>query len=190
MMAFLICVSRSTGKERDAESGNVYFGARYYGSSMGRWMSPDYNEAGDVPDPVPYADLENPQSLNLYGYANNNPLKNTDPDGHKCDQGSVGPDGTFTFHCQNDPPAPAQNDAPGLWQQFLNWRQNMANNWNQRIAAHQPPPQQTPNNEQALQDLNNVMMGMVLLGGGPLSPNVQKTLENIDQTGKNLPNVA
>jgi RHS repeat-associated protein len=30
-----------TGKERDTESGNDYFGARYYGSSMGRFMSPD-----------------------------------------------------------------------------------------------------------------------------------------------------
>jgi RHS repeat-associated protein len=27
-----------TGKERDAESGNDYFGARYYASSMGRWV--------------------------------------------------------------------------------------------------------------------------------------------------------
>ena len=32
---------RFTGKERDSESGNDYFGARYYGSSMGRFMSPD-----------------------------------------------------------------------------------------------------------------------------------------------------
>jgi len=30
-----------TGKERDTETGNDYFGARYYGSSMGRFMSPD-----------------------------------------------------------------------------------------------------------------------------------------------------
>ncbi len=30
-----------TGKERDAESGLDYFGARYYGSGMGRFMSPD-----------------------------------------------------------------------------------------------------------------------------------------------------
>jgi len=33
--------SHFTGKERDAESGNDYFGKRYYSSSMGRWMSPD-----------------------------------------------------------------------------------------------------------------------------------------------------
>ena len=30
-----------TGKERDTESGNDYFGARYYASTMGRFMSPD-----------------------------------------------------------------------------------------------------------------------------------------------------
>lgn len=30
-----------TGKERDTESGNDYFGARYYGSSMGRWGRAD-----------------------------------------------------------------------------------------------------------------------------------------------------
>ena len=30
-----------TGKERDTESGNDYFGARYYSSAMGRFMSPD-----------------------------------------------------------------------------------------------------------------------------------------------------
>jgi hypothetical protein len=29
------------GKERDTESGNDNFGATYYASSMGRWMSPE-----------------------------------------------------------------------------------------------------------------------------------------------------
>jgi RHS repeat-associated protein len=52
-----------TGKERDAESGNEYFGARYYASSMGRVMSPDWSTK---PSPVPYSDLSDPQSLNLY----------------------------------------------------------------------------------------------------------------------------
>jgi RHS repeat-associated protein len=31
-----------TGKERDAESGLDNFGARYYGSSVGRFMTPDW----------------------------------------------------------------------------------------------------------------------------------------------------
>ena len=32
-----------TGKERGSESGLDYFGARYYGSSMDRFMSPDWS---------------------------------------------------------------------------------------------------------------------------------------------------
>ena len=68
-----------TGKERDAESGLDYFGARYYGSALGRFTSPDYSSD---PDPVPYADLYDPQTLNLYAYVRNNPLKLTDPNGH------------------------------------------------------------------------------------------------------------
>ena len=60
-----------TGKERDAESGNDYFLARYYGNSMGRFLSPD---------PIA-GTLANPQSLNRYIYVLNNPLVLTDPTG-------------------------------------------------------------------------------------------------------------
>ncbi|MGA9071365.1 MAG: RHS repeat-associated core domain-containing protein [Terracidiphilus sp.] len=70
-----------TGKERDTESGNDYFGARYYASSMGRWLSPDWSAKVA---PVPYAKLDNPQTLNLYSYMRDNPLGGSDPDGH-CD---------------------------------------------------------------------------------------------------------
>jgi RHS repeat-associated protein len=62
-----------TGKERDAESGNDYFGARYYASNMGRWMLPDLPFADQNPD--------NPQSWNLYGYVRNNPLNSIDTNG-------------------------------------------------------------------------------------------------------------
>ena len=68
-----------TGKERDAESGNDYFEARYYASSMGRFMSPDWSAKED---PVPYSKLDDPQSLNLYAYVRNNPLIRIDADGH------------------------------------------------------------------------------------------------------------
>lgn len=71
-----------TGKEHDQESGNDYFGARYYESSMGRFLTPDWSAKED---PVPYAKLDNPQSLNLYSYVWNNPLSRTDLDGHQCD---------------------------------------------------------------------------------------------------------
>jgi RHS repeat-associated protein len=62
-----------TGKERDAESGLDYFGARYYASNMGRWMSPDPSNWG--------VDFYNPQTWNHYSYVGNNPLSNTDPNG-------------------------------------------------------------------------------------------------------------
>jgi RHS repeat-associated protein len=68
-----------TGKEYDSESGNEYFGARFYSGVMGRFLSPDWSES---PKPVPYALLANPQSLNLYSYALNNPLASADPSGH------------------------------------------------------------------------------------------------------------
>ncbi|MGA8782731.1 MAG: RHS repeat-associated core domain-containing protein [Terracidiphilus sp.] len=72
-----------TGKERDTESGNDYFGARYYGSSMGRMMSPD-------PGWLLAVDPTNPQSWNQYAYVLNNPLRFTDPSGMECvwDDGS------------------------------------------------------------------------------------------------------
>jgi len=63
-----------TGKERDSESGLDNFGARYFGSSIGRFISPDriLIEKGRVLDP---------QQLNLYSYVRNNPLKFRDPTG-------------------------------------------------------------------------------------------------------------
>jgi RHS repeat-associated protein len=71
--------SCSTGKERDAESGNDYFSARYYASAMGRFLSPDWSAKIE---PVPYSKLDNPQTLNLYAYVGNNPLSRVDPTGH------------------------------------------------------------------------------------------------------------
>lgn len=70
-----------TGKERDAESGLDYFGARYLSSTVGRFMSPDWSAKIE---PVSYSKLDNPQSLNLYSYTLNNPLSNVDTDGHAC----------------------------------------------------------------------------------------------------------
>jgi hypothetical protein len=46
---------------------------------MSRFYSPDWS--ADV-EPVPYAKLGNPQSLNLYTYVDDNPTTLRDPDGH------------------------------------------------------------------------------------------------------------
>ena len=68
-----------TGKEHDFYTGLDLFGARNFTLWTGRFLSPDWSK---TPEDVPYADLENPQSLNLYAYVNNNPLSKTDKDGH------------------------------------------------------------------------------------------------------------
>jgi RHS repeat-associated protein len=70
---------RFTGKERDAESNLDDFGARYFSSSMGRWMTPDWSAR---PVTVPYAVFGDPQSLNLYLYVRNDPVSVADADGH------------------------------------------------------------------------------------------------------------
>lgn len=63
-----------TGKERDGETGLDYFGARYYGSTMGRFTSVD-------PVTLTVERLYDPQRINLYAYCRNNPLAFIDPTG-------------------------------------------------------------------------------------------------------------
>jgi len=65
---------RFTGQIRDSETGIDYFKARYYGSALGRFTSPD-------PLSGTALHMINPQRWNMYGYAVNNPLFYTDPDG-------------------------------------------------------------------------------------------------------------
>src|SRR6266540_1130384 len=62
------------GKERDAETGFDYVGARYYASQTGRFTTVD---------PVVEVDkaLVDPQRWNRYVYVRNNPLRYVDPDG-------------------------------------------------------------------------------------------------------------
>ena len=60
------------GKPQDAHTGLSYMGARYYDPVLGRFMGVD---------PVGF-DPENIHSFNRYAYANNNPYKFVDPDGH------------------------------------------------------------------------------------------------------------
>jgi RHS repeat-associated protein len=69
-----------TGKERDSETGLDYFGARYYGNSLGRFITPDWAAKATA---VPYADFADPQSLNLYTYVRNVPTTGIDADGHQ-----------------------------------------------------------------------------------------------------------
>jgi len=67
------------GKERDTETGNDDFGARYYSNRFGRWLSADWSA---VPAPIPYANFANPQTLNLYSMVADDPESFADLDGH------------------------------------------------------------------------------------------------------------
>jgi RHS repeat-associated protein len=62
-----------TGKERDSESGLDNSQARYIGSSLGRFMSPDPSNLS--------VDFWLPQTWNRYSYALNNPLAFVDRNG-------------------------------------------------------------------------------------------------------------
>ncbi|HLD05984.1 MAG TPA: RHS repeat-associated core domain-containing protein [Candidatus Nanoarchaeia archaeon] len=60
-------------KELDKDTELNYYGARYYGSEFGRFTTADTVKGK----------LTNPQSLNLYAYTLNNPLKYVDPSGNR-----------------------------------------------------------------------------------------------------------
>jgi RHS repeat-associated protein len=87
-----------TGKERDGETGLDYFGARYYSNGMGRFVTPDWAAKAAA---VPYADLKDPQSLNLYSYVRNRPMVLVDLDGHE-DQAQ--PNGPPVVHDNGEDP--------------------------------------------------------------------------------------
>jgi RHS repeat-associated protein len=74
------------GKERDTETGNDDFGARYYSNRFGRWLSADWSS---TPVAVPYANLTNPQTLNLYAMVSDDPESFADLNGH-CDKDGKG----------------------------------------------------------------------------------------------------
>ena len=59
-----------SAKEKDAETGLSYFGARYYSSDLSIWLSVD-----PMSDKYP--------SLSPYAYCANNPIKLVDPNGEK-----------------------------------------------------------------------------------------------------------
>jgi len=119
----------------DTESGLDWTPARFYESRLGRWMTPD-PLGGDV---------TNPQSLNRYAYALNNPTSMIDPSG--LDPCPDQPDNPFciaTTSTPNPPPGCDPNDpsscgnSPGsdsggsspippeleqywFWQEWLQW---------------------------------------------------------------------
>ncbi|WP_439647437.1 RHS repeat-associated core domain-containing protein [Brucepastera parasyntrophica] len=72
----MMFVASYTGKELDEATGLYYFNARWYDSSLGKFITEDPARDG----------------TNWYEYCRNNPLRYTDPTGMWTDNG----DGTFT----------------------------------------------------------------------------------------------
>lgn len=70
------------GEEYDAETGLNYLNARYYDSKTGRFTSQD-----PMFWALPTELLADPQQLNSYSYARNNPIIGSDPSGEKTELG-------------------------------------------------------------------------------------------------------
>ena len=77
-----------TGKERDAETGYDFFGARSYSSAITSWLSID-----PLSDKYP--------SISPYAYCNWNPVKYVDPDGRYFDEANEGVAQKIEVECQN-----------------------------------------------------------------------------------------
>ena len=80
---------RFTGKERDAETGYDYFGARYYSSSLGIWLSVD-----PMSDKYP--------SLSPYVYCADNPMRLVDLEGMDVDEWEINNKGKIVNHIKTD----------------------------------------------------------------------------------------
>jgi RHS repeat-associated protein len=79
-----------TGQVYDRDVQLMDYGARYYDAKLGRFVQADTI----VPEPG------NPQALNRFSYVANNPLRYTDPTGHRVACGAV------NESCGEPPPPP------------------------------------------------------------------------------------
>src|SRR2546430_9605218 len=84
-----------TGKQRDPESTNDNFEARYFESSFGRFMTPGQPLDGQY--------VSEPQSWDSYVYVGNNPVNATDPDGLDCFFINEGAAWVIRGDCSNAP---------------------------------------------------------------------------------------
>jgi RHS repeat-associated protein len=107
-----------TSKERDNETGLDYFGARYYGSTQGRFTSIDpYNIVMETQNSTDKKEsqkqfttyLSDPRRWNRYVYCLNNPLLYTDPNGEDVTiyyrpprEGDLKDYGHFFIYVRND----------------------------------------------------------------------------------------
>jgi len=96
--------NKYTSQKLDPESGLYYYNSRYYNQDIGRFLSLDPMALNQ-----PEGFLGDPQQLNMYGYARNNPLMFNDPDGEAL--GFLAILGVVLFGVFFDDIAPAQAPA-------------------------------------------------------------------------------
>lgn len=142
-----------TGKERDTESGLDSFGARYYASTMGRFMTPDW---AVKPVNVPYAKFGDPQTLNLYSYVENGPLNRIDADGHAQQQSGDSEAGCFNHSasCSTSP-----NNQPTPTQERQQVTQQSINRLTNDLDTLTKPVQPLAKELQKLPDVNPTVSG-------------------------------
>jgi RHS repeat-associated protein len=70
-------------KERDAETGLYYYGARYYNATTSLWLSVDPPIFGEYLEGKPNGGVFNPGNLEVYAYVYQKPIILVDPDGLK-----------------------------------------------------------------------------------------------------------
>ncbi len=144
------------GKERDTETGNDDFGARYYSNRFGRWLSADWSA---VPAPVPYANLANPQTLNLYAMVADDPESFADLDGHLTDP--------MPSNCATGQCSPGDEKAPGT--------EGNPEIFAPRTADQQPTQSQVNQrqNQLSVADVTKIIQQAQQSGGDPVSTGMQ-----------------
>lgn len=109
---------RYTDQERDEENGCSYHGARYYAPWLGRWTSCD--PAGLV------------DSLNLYAYVRDNPVRRSDPTGRQGNDQQNNDE--ILYHYEYVPPDPSGRPSPELKLVFDGFR------FDPPVIPPPPPP--------------------------------------------------
>jgi RHS repeat-associated protein len=115
-----------TGHERDGETGLDYMKARYCSSVQGRFTSLD-------PILLTKERLADPQTLGLYVYTKNNPLKFIDPDGERIEVTTAS--GKYLFTLDDGKEAVTTMTARDLYKAKTQWFEPEADNYMPLMAV-------------------------------------------------------
>jgi RHS repeat-associated protein len=173
------------GKERDTETGNDDFGARYYSNRFGRWLSADWSA---VPVPVPYANLTNPQTLNLYSMVADDPESFADLDGHECV--TLPPVQNTCATNNNTPPIQGEGTTEGSNRTGTGESSSAETQVQAQAAAQanatQQAQQQSPAQMSSLQFLGQELKGVYDVTAGPIVNAVEHPIQTVKNAASDL----